>query len=267
MTFPRRGYADGPFGQVHFQDCGGEGPPLLLCHQSPMTSRQFDNVYGLLLEKGIRAIGIDTPGFGNSSAPDHVPTVEEYATAFPPVLDHLNISQAAVLGHHTGALIATEISLQFPDRVNSLILNGPCPFTEEELVPWREYVNVHEKNFTHKADGSHLQEMFAKRWQWAEPGSDPSLYTRYIVESLQGFGPFWYGHNAAFEYDHNKTLPKITHRTMILINTGDVIYEQAKKAHAMRPDFEFAEIQGGSIDITDQRPEEWVELVSKFVRT
>lgn len=39
----RRGYADGPFGQVHFQSFG-EGIPLLLLHQAPMTSSQFDYV-------------------------------------------------------------------------------------------------------------------------------------------------------------------------------------------------------------------------------
>ena len=33
--------------------------PLILCPQSPMSSRQYDRVYPLLAEAGIRAIGID----------------------------------------------------------------------------------------------------------------------------------------------------------------------------------------------------------------
>ena len=45
MKRPRRGYADGPYGQVHFQDTGGNGLPLILCHQAPITSRQYDNVF------------------------------------------------------------------------------------------------------------------------------------------------------------------------------------------------------------------------------
>ena len=265
MTRPRRGYADGPFGQVHFQDTGGDGYPLILCHQAPITSRQYDTVYPLLASAGIRAIGVDTPGFGLSDEPDHVPTVEEYATAIPPVLEQLSIAQADILGHHTGGLIATEVSLQFPDRVRNLIINGPSPFTPEEIVEWNKFVEKNEKNFEHKKDGTHLSELFARRWDWADEGTDPALVTRYVVEQLQGYGPFWYGHNAAFAYDHNVTLPKITHRTMIMINTGDVIYEHAKKAHAMRPDFEFCELQGGGIDITDQMPNEWVAAVASFL--
>ena len=76
MTRPRRGYTDGPFGQIHYQDTGGDGEPLILCHQAPITSRQYDRVYPLLAAAGIRAIGIDTPGFGLSDEPDHVPSVE-----------------------------------------------------------------------------------------------------------------------------------------------------------------------------------------------
>jgi len=52
---------------------------------------------------------------------------------------------------------------------------------------------------------------------------------------------------------------------MIMINTGDIIYEHAKKAYAMRPDFEFCELQGGGIDITDQMPKEWVAAVAGFI--
>ena len=48
---PRRGYAEGPYGQVHFRDTG-EGIPLLLCHQAPQTSRQFTNVYEPLHRRG-----------------------------------------------------------------------------------------------------------------------------------------------------------------------------------------------------------------------
>jgi len=56
MTRPRRGYTDGPFGQIHYQDTGGEGFPLVLCHQAPMTSRQYDTVYPLLSAEGIREL-------------------------------------------------------------------------------------------------------------------------------------------------------------------------------------------------------------------
>ena len=102
-----RGYADGPYGQIHFQDTA-EGVPLLLFHQAPMSHRQFDSIYPLLHGLGIRAIGLDMPGFGMSDATDFVPTIHDYAQVAAPLLDHLGIERAFVLGHHTGAAVATE---------------------------------------------------------------------------------------------------------------------------------------------------------------
>ncbi|MEM8984499.1 MAG: alpha/beta hydrolase [Pseudomonadota bacterium] len=261
----RRGYADGPFGQVHYVDTGGDGPPLVLSHQAPMTLRQFDTVYPLLAEQGIRAVGIDTPGFGMSDVTDFVPTIEDYAKAVPPVMDQLGIADAALLGHHTGALIVTEVALQCPERVQRLILNGPVPLTDDERRTFVQTVEDKEKGFAHLADGSHLSTLYAERYQWAGEGTDTALVTRYVIEQLQGFGPFWYGHHAAFAYDHEASIKKIEHPTLILTNTGDIIYEHAKWTHQIRPDFDFVEIDGGWVDVVDQRPTEWVKAVSDYV--
>jgi len=264
MNLPKRHYVDGPFGQVHFQDTG-EGKPLVLLHQAPMSSRQFDSVYELLHERGVRAIGIDMPGFGLSDATDFVPRVEDYAHVVPSVLDHLSVNSAFILGHHTGALVATEVALQFKERVTALILNGPVPLTEKEKQVGLNYVETFEKTFAAQPDGKHLLTLFQNRMQAGNKDTNWSLTNRYIAEHFIGYGPFWYGHHAAFQYDHAATIPLIKHPTLILTNTGDSIYQNAKQTLKMRPDFKYAEIEGGSWDIVDERPQEWVNAVAKFV--
>lgn len=264
----RRDYADGPYGLVHFQDTGavdGNARPLVLCPQAPMSSRQFDSVYPILAARGIRAIGVDTPGFGNSDPTDFVPKVEDWAPAVAAVLDHLGLDQVDVLGHHTGALVATEVALQFPNRVKNLILAGPLPLEDEERQGFLDYVDRAEVNYEYKADGSHLVGSFMGRFNAYGEDADPQRITRYTIEKLMGRGPFWYGHYAAFMYNHNEAIPKITQRTLILTNTGDQIYEHAKWTKRMRPDFEFTELQGGGIDIMDQQPEAWVDAIVDFL--
>ena len=66
-------------------------------------------------------------------------------------------------------------------------------------------------------------------------------------------------------YDHAATLAKIRHRTLILTNTGDQIYEHARLTHRMRPDFAFTALEGGGIDVVDQLPEAWTDAVAAFV--
>jgi len=261
---PRRGYAEGPYGQVHFRDTG-EGTPLVLCHQAPQTSRQFTQVYEPLHRRGIRAIGVDTPGFGESDPLPFVPTVEDWAAAIPAVLDHLGLERVAVLGHHTGGMVATEVALQFPDRVSKLVINGPLPMSEEARLESLQWVKEAEINFVFQADGSHLQQAYATRFEMYGEDADPQTITRYAVEQFQGYAPFWTGHHAAFLYDHEAALMRIKHPTLILTNTGDQIYENALLAKEMRPDFSFVALDGGGIDIVDQMPVEWADAVTAFL--
>ena len=261
---PRRGYADGPYGQVHFRDTGS-GRPLVLCHQAPQTSRQFTNIYEPLHRRGIRAIGVDTPGFGESDPTPFVPTVEDWAAAIPAVLDHLGLEQVDVLGHHTGGMVATEVALQFEQRVRKLIINGPLPMSEEVRRRFLQGNEEREIGFVYKPDGSHLQQSFASRNRMYGEGADPKTITRYTIEKFQGYAPFWTGHHAAFIYDHGAAIEKIKHPTMILTNTGDQIYENAKLAREMRPDFSYAELRGGGVDIVDQMPEQWADAVAAFI--
>ncbi|MBP6298323.1 MAG: alpha/beta hydrolase [Anaerolineae bacterium] len=261
----KRGYASGPFGLVHYYDTGAAGQPLLMFHQAPQSARQFDSVYAPLAVRGIRAIGVDMPGFGMSDVTPFVPTIQDWARIASPVLDALGIERADVLGHHTGALLATEIALQVPDRVRNVVMHGPFPITEVEREAYLKKLQFTEINFEYKADGSHLSDSFRQRFDRYGPGADPKLTTRVVVEKFQGFGPFWYGHNAAYRYDHAAALQRLRHRALILTNTTDVIYALAQRARRMRPDFEYAEFEGGGVDIFDQQPEAWSDAVVRFL--
>jgi pimeloyl-ACP methyl ester carboxylesterase len=262
---PRRGYADGSFGQIHYQDTG-VGAPLVLLHQAPMTSHQFDPVFAPLAERGFRAIAIDAPGAGQSDPPEQPPTIEQYAKAVPAVLDHLGINTADVLGHHTGALVATEVSLQAPERVKRLILNGPLPLNDTDRADFIQTVEMHEKTFAPRADGGHLADLFTGRAGYA-PTIPLDRINQYVTWMMMGYGPYWYGHNAAFRYDHAPRLAQISHPTLILTNTGDAIFGQAKWAHRLRPDFAFTTLEGGGIDAVDQLTYVWVEAVTAFLKS
>lgn len=261
----RRGYADGPFGQVHFHDTGGEGRPLMLSHQSPQSARQFELLLPALVAQGLRAIAVDHPGFGASDPTSHVPTIADYAAVFPPVMDHLGIAKADFAGHHTGAQVVTEVALRWPDRVLNLILNGPTPLTEAELTHLRNTVTDEEKTMVHDPEGRHLAHTFQTRWRLHGPNPDPKVITRIVAEKFIGYGEMWWGHNAAFHYDHAEALRRLRHRTLILTNPDDMIYEAALRAKALRPDFDFVELPDGGIDLTDARPEDWARTAAAFL--
>lgn len=259
-----KGYADGRFGQIHFAECGA-GIPLILVHQSPTDMVQFRRVMPLLAAAGVRAIAVDIPGFGTSDVPDHPPTIAEYADIVPAVLDRLGLEAASVAGHHTGAIIVTEAALQFPQRVDKVILHGPLPMTDEERAHLRQRLS-REKDWRPRWDGSHLIEQWNIRFNAQKKWTDLEAFHANFVHGLLAGPTVWYAHDAVMTYRHEEAMDRLKHACLILANTGDAIYSFSQRAHERYPGFRYAELTGGTIDCIDELPQEWVAAVLDFLR-
>jgi len=258
-----RGYADGPFGQLHYQVCGS-GHPLVMIHQSPDSLVQFDLVMQPLAVAGIQAIAVDIPGCGMSAAPDEPPSIADYATLLPAILDHFSLDKASVLGHHTGAIIATEAALVYPDRVDKLILNGPLPLTDEQRAYFKG-VMAREKEWAPRWDGGHLIEQWEARKAAQSEWNDLAAFHTHFIHGRLAGDKIWYAHEAVMNYRHEDAIPKIKHPCLVLANTGDAIYAQSQRTMEIRPDFAYVELEGGTIDVIDEQPAAWTKAVAGFL--
>ncbi|MDF0543648.1 alpha/beta hydrolase [Sphingobium sp. H39-3-25] len=262
---PRRGYVDGPYGQVHYRRLG-EGAPLILLHQAGMDGRQFDAVHPLLASLGFDVVAFDLPGFGGSDVPPFVPRVEDLAAGLIPAIHALGFQAARIVGHHTGAMVGTEIALSGEIAVERLILNGPMPLTQEEREAFFAEKLPREKTWVPQPGAAHIAAFAAVRERLVGGTLPTERVNSFVLQAMGGQAPFWYGHNAGFGYRHEDSLLRIECPTMILTNTGDQIYAHALRAHALRPDMAFAALEGGGVDIVEQQPDAWVEAVVAFLR-
>lgn len=266
MARLRRGYADGPYGQIHYWD-GGRGKPLVLVHQAIMSANEFDNVFQPLLDRGIRPIALDLPGFGLSDPTPFVPGIPDYAAAIPPLLDALGVARAAIGGHHTGALVSNEAANLYPDRIAAVVLGGPLLLPDPVRQALIDDIVAREKAFTALPEAAHMVEVAKVRERYAAGSISPARITDYVVQAMQAFamGTYWYGHSASFNYRQEGPLMALRQPALILTNTGDMIYQAALEARRMRPDFAFHAIDGGGIDILDQSPVEWANAAADFL--
>jgi pimeloyl-ACP methyl ester carboxylesterase len=258
----RRVYVDGPHGQLHLR-IAGDGAPLLLLHQSPLSGDQFSAALPLLAEAGFCAVAMDTPGFGQSDRPTEPVGISGYADAIPAVLAAMGWSKTHVLGHHTGASIAASLAARRPELVDRLVLNGVALLSDEERAHFAQFRFA---PLEPQADGSHLLAAWNQRLA-ASPGwSNLEAMHRYVTALLANPTDYFWGFEAAFAHDMAADLAAITAPTLIFSNTGEDLYAASQRAHALRPDFAFAALQGGTHDIIDEQPEAWAAAVTAFLR-
>jgi pimeloyl-ACP methyl ester carboxylesterase len=258
----RKSYAATPLGQVHVRD-QGQGPAVLLLHQTPWFSVQYLRAQPWLAAAGVRAVAIDTPGYGLSDLPAQPPTIEAYADNLVAVLDHLGLAAVVVAGHHTGALIAAAFAHRHPNRVAGAILHGLPLYTADERA-----ARLAQPHWPQDArrDGSHLSERFAFIRDRIATGDATPEGIHWSVLSFYIAGPTeWYGHHAAFSYDAAPAIRAIGRPTLLISNSQDMLHPMTPRVTALRPDFEYREMPGNAHALTD-RPEEWVAAVAPFIR-
>jgi pimeloyl-ACP methyl ester carboxylesterase len=124
---------------ISYREAGPkDGPPILLLHGLPSSSRMFEPLFARLSDR-FHLVAPDYPGFGHSDWPD--PTQFEYT------FDHIaqvmdGFAQALGLTHYTlymqdyGAPVGFRMALVHPERVDSLIVQDAVAHNEGLGANW-----------------------------------------------------------------------------------------------------------------------------------
>jgi pimeloyl-ACP methyl ester carboxylesterase len=261
-SISRRFYVDGKWGQVHGRTDGRmdvEGPPLVLVHQSPWSSVQYQAVLPLLAAAGHRAIAPDSPGYGLSDPAPEGAGIADHADNLAHVLTALDCSPAVVIGHHTGALIAAALAARHPERVHCLVLDNLPLYTPAERV---SRAALHDVAAVLRPDGSHLTDRWAVMRQRGDPEfSDMSIQLAIIAWAQAGRDG---GHAAAFAYDPAPDLQAISVATLCVAGRTDPLFGHLERVLAARPDFESIALPGGA-GMHLEQADQWVAAILPFI--
>ena len=107
-------------------DRRGNGAPLLLIHGLGYARWGWEPVLPELAEQ-FDVILFDNRGIGESDAPPGPYTVAEMAADAVQVLDEAGVARAHVVGTSLGGMIAQELALAYPERVDRLVLACTTP--------------------------------------------------------------------------------------------------------------------------------------------
>lgn len=257
----KKGYVDGPFGQIHYREIG-DGPTLFLLHQSPLSGAMFSPAMPILAERGFRTIAIDTPGYGMSDGPALPATVEALSDAIVAATAALATESFFLLGHHTGAVFAANIAARKVAPVDRVVLNGVPILTQEE----RDFYAKFEFGpIEFSADGSHLTDAWNQRLFSSEGWTNLPAMHKHTVEMLANSDRYYFAFEAVFAHDIEADFMKVACPAMVLTNSGEDLYQASMRASHLRPDMTFACLDGGTHDIIDEQPENWSAAVSDYL--
>lgn len=113
-------------GRVHYQE-RGTGRALVLIHGNNSSTYSWAEVFDELA-KEFRVVALDLKGFGFTAKPEGDYRVETQAALVVRLMDHLKIERAALCGSSMGGAVALAAAINYPERVDALVLVGSSAF-------------------------------------------------------------------------------------------------------------------------------------------
>jgi pimeloyl-ACP methyl ester carboxylesterase len=264
MTAVRRGYFDLHWGQVHFRTAAADPglPLLLLLHQSPLSSRNYERLLPLLAGD-CRPYAIDTPGFGGSDHLADTWEVADYAAMVWEIADRLGDDRIMLFARATGAVFAAEAALQHSERVRCLMLHGMPVYTDAERA---DRIANYAPPYRLAPDGSHLQ------WIWHRinseyPWIEPELATMFVRDFLAAGPDFATAYRSIWRYDlPNRLRGRMAVPTLLLGCTGDRIAFMHERATALLPQAKAVVLAGATDFVAEQDPQLFARHLLQFMR-
>lgn len=182
---------------------------------------------------------IDLPCFGTAPCPDSVWGVEEYTKYAKKEIDKLNYADFVLLGHSFGGQVAVNYAVEYPEKINKLILSCAAVFRPKYTfrrvafgfiaktgktifkLPIIEKFDVFAKKMLYRAVGSHDYENSA--------GIKRDIFKKTIRQ------------------DFRHQLPKIKAPTLVVWGRKDtyVPVRYGKKIHTLIPNAQLQIIEKG----------------------
>lgn len=100
----------------------GKGPPLLLLHSE--DGYELDLLLVQQLASRYRVYRPRMPGFGKSTLPDSVRSIDDISYLWLDLIDHYKLKNVSVVGFSVGAWLAMEMASKNSDWIGKLVLAG-----------------------------------------------------------------------------------------------------------------------------------------------
>jgi 3-oxoadipate enol-lactonase len=243
----------------------GQGSPLVLVQGLGYARWGWEPVADRLAERHA-VILFDNRGIGESDAPLGPYSASEMAEDTVRVLDEAGAERAHVVATSLGGMVAQELALAAPQRVENLVLVCTTP-GGPNAAP------MPEQTVTLMANAPTLQPQVALR-KFVEnalaPDPPDGIVERILAHRLETNQPLsaWFSQAAAgMTFDAWDRLPGLKVPTLVVHGTADVVVDPANAELLVRriPRARLELFQGCGHLLFWEEPERFVQVVEEFL--
>ncbi len=249
---------------LHCEDTGGPGEPVLLAHAIGCDRRMWESIVPLLARRH-RVIAADARGHGASPLPARPWSLADMADDAVRLLDRLGIARAHWVGLSMGGMVGQAFALAHGDRLGHLVIaNSTSRYGPDGRANWDNRIRLVEEGGL-----AAIRDMVAARYfsaQFIEAHGD--VVARTMARFMETPAAGYLGCCEAIrELDYLDHLARIGAPTLVIAGELDLGTPVAmSQAIADRvPRAKLAVIAGASHLSAVEKPAEFATLVLDFL--
>lgn len=242
-----------------FYEVTGDGPPVLLHHGYTGSHDGWAGVVPLLSRR-FRTIVMDARGAGDSSRPNEGYTIPQYAADIIGMADHLGLERFTYVGHSMGGVIGMELGLEYPQRLEKLVLVAPAPADGIDVPP-----SFRERAVALRARGDR-DTLFRERKALSARERPDEAHMRSVERALSvSDGHYNESWDAMVDYHRGDDLKRITTPTLVIAGAADGLLPANLKDFQRLPNATLHVFSRVSHGIPYEVPEAFTEVLVDFL--
>jgi pimeloyl-ACP methyl ester carboxylesterase len=249
--------------QLHYRHAipkNRESGTIVFLHKSASSSESYEKLMLHYASHGFSCYAPDMPGFGESFDPTPAQVedisqtgTEWFAAIFITALNKLGVTTQPfhIIGHHSGASLATQIAVSHREVVQSICQIGATTIGYEERQRMRKIFLIPFNEPT--LDGTHLQ----KTWDYLSKmgiGDDLELRQREAINHIRAWKGRMLIYGAVWNQDAETLFMQVRCPVLVLCARDDVLWEHMDNVKKLRSDVQTGVIGGANfsteLDVT-----------------
>jgi pimeloyl-ACP methyl ester carboxylesterase len=265
----------------------GKGDPILLFNGASDGMDQWDPSFPNSLSSNHTVIAFDSRGLGNTTMGSKPYTYQQLATDAAGLLDALKIPKADVLGYSLGSFIAQQLTMMYPDKVNTLTLVGSSCGGKDHTPKPPEFIKLQAEIVNKSLNNVSISQEEMKELVAASVGAGWIKLHPEVLENIPtdlqqvkpGLSPEAMNNqnNVGKHWEDNPNwngacdeLAKLDKPTLIITGTDDNMYAphvNSLKIVEKIPGAWLVQIKNAGHAVMDQYPEEIGKILNTFLST